>query len=232
VLLEVRDLTAGYGKVAVLHGVSLGVDDGECVALLGPNNAGKSTLLRVISGLIAARAGRLAFDGHDITADTPTRRVARGIVHVPEGRHVFPDLSVEENLIVGGLRLARGTRRRRLAEIYDILSPLHGIRAQLAGTLSGGQQQMLVIARGLMAEPRILILDEPSLGLSPLAIDRVMEVLRQIRERGTTMLLVEQSVQFCFDLCSRGYVLRNGRVVIAESIQRLSTEALQQAYFA
>lgn len=232
-LLDVRELTAGYGKVAVLHGVSLAVERGECVAILGPNNAGKSTLLRVLSGLLAPRAGRVVFDDRDITAASPKRRVAHGIVQVPEGRHVFADLSVEENLIVGGLRLGDGrARRAKLAEIYDLFPPLRAMRARLAGAMSGGEQQLLAIARGLMAEPRILLIDEPSLGLSPVAIDRVIDVLTRIRDAGTTMLLVEQNVQFCFALCRRGYVLRAGKVVITEAIETLSTEALVRAYFA
>ncbi len=232
-LLEVGQVTAGYGKVAVIHEIRLGVERGECVAVLGPNNAGKSTLLKVISGLLEPRAGRVFFDGEDITADSPKRRVGRGIIHVPEGRHVFADLSVEENLLVGGLRLGdRRARRAKLAEIYGIFPPLRAMRARLAGAMSGGEQQLLAIARGLMAEPRILLLDEPSLGLSPVAIDRVIEILVRIRDSGTTMLLIEQNAQLCFELCRRGYVLRNGRVVIADTTEKLSTEALQRAYFA
>jgi branched-chain amino acid transport system ATP-binding protein len=232
VLLDVQDLTAGYGKVAVLHEVSLGVAAGECVAVLGANNAGKSTLLKVISGLMPARRGKVLFDGADITADSPRGRVARGIIQIPEGRHVFPDLTVEENLLMGGLRLGAGKRRwTKLAEIYDTFPPLPPMRTRQAGTLSGGEQQLLVIARGLMAVPRILLLDEPSLGLSPVAIDRVLEVLLPIRDTGTTMLVIEQNAQFCFDLCSRGYVLRRGQVVTAGKMEKLSTEELKRAYF-
>jgi branched-chain amino acid transport system ATP-binding protein len=154
-------------------------------------------------------------------------------VQVPEGRHVFADLTVEENLLLGGLRLEGGrARRSRLAEMYDVFPPLRSMRLRLAGTLSGGEQQLVVIARGLMAQPKILFLDEPSLGLSPVAVDRVLEVLLGIRDTGTTMVVVEQNVQFCFDLCSRGYVLRQGRVVMAETMDKLSPDDLKRAYFA
>ena len=232
-LLEVERIDAGYGKVAVLHDVSLGIEAGECVAILGSNNAGKSTLLRVISGLIPGRGGRVRFDGHDITADPSGSRVRRGLVQVPEGRHVFADLTVEENLLLGGLRLSSSrARRAKLTEMYDTFALLHPLRLRQAGTLSGGEQQVAVIARGLMAEPRILLLDEPTLGLSPVAVDGVLEVLLGIRKSGTTMVVVEQNVQLCFDLCSRGYVLRQGRVVIADSMTQLTAEELKRAYFA
>jgi len=233
VLLEVDGISAGYGKIAVLHGVSLGIGAGECVAILGSNNAGKTTLLRVLSGLIPGRGGRVRFDEQDITADPAGSRVRRGLVQVPEGRHVFPDLTVEENLLLGGLRL-RGNRARRakLTEMYETFALLRRLRLRQAGTLSGGEQQVVVIARGLMAEPKILLLDEPTLGLSPVAVDGVLDVLVGIRAGGTTMVVVEQNVQLCFDLCSRGYVLRQGRVVIADSMDRLTAEELKRAYFA
>ncbi len=232
-LLEVDRVSAGYGKVAVLHEVSVGVEAGECVAVLGSNNAGKSTLLRVLSGLVPGRGGAVRFEEHDITTESSGRRVRRGLVQIPEGRHVFGDLTVEENLLLGGLRLEGGPRRRvKLAEMYDRFPLLRQAKGRLAGTLSGGEQQVMVIARGLMAEPKLLLLDEPTLGLSPVAVDGVLEVLVGIRKAGTTMLVVEQNVQLCFDLCGRGYVLRQGRVVIAERMDRLTPDALRQTYFA
>ena len=232
-LLEVDGISAGYGKVAVLHGVGLGIEGGECVAILGSNNAGKSTLLRVISGLIPGRGGRVRFDGRDITVDSSGRRVRRGLVQVPEGRHVFADLTVEENLLLGGLRLpGPKARRAKLLEIYETFALLRRLRLRQAGTLSGGEQQVVVIARGLMAEPKILLLDEPTLGLSPVAVDGVLDVLAGIRKGGTTMVIVEQNVQLCFDLCARGYVLRQGRVVVADRMEKLTAEELRRAYFA
>jgi len=233
VLLEIDGISAGYGKVAVLHDVSLGIEAGECVAVLGSNNAGKSTLLRVISGLIPGRGGRVRFDEQDITTDSSSRRVQRGLVHVPEGRHVFADLTVEENLLLGGLRLGNSkARRAKMMDIYETFEVLRRLRLRQAGTLSGGEQQVVVIARGLMAVPKILLLDEPTLGLSPVAVDGVLEVLLGIRKSGTTMVVVEQNVQLCVDLCSRGYVLRQGRVVIADSMEKLTGEELKRAYFA
>ena len=232
-LLEIDGISAGYGKVAVLHDVSLGIEAGECVAVLGSNNAGKSTLLRVISGLIPGRGGRVRFDEQDITTDSSSRRVQRGLVHVPEGRHVFADLTVEENLLLGGLRLGNSkARRAKMMDIYETFEVLRRLRLRQAGTLSGGEQQVVVIARGLMAVPKILLLDEPTLGLSPVAVDGVLEVLLGIRKSGTTMVVVEQNVQLCVDLCSRGYVLRQGRVVIADSMEKLTGEELKRAYFA
>ncbi len=232
-LLDVQAVSAGYGKVAVLHEVSVQVGAGECVAVLGSNSAGKSTLLRVVSGLIPGRAGKVLFDDQDITADSSGLRVGRGLVHVPEGRHVFADLTVEENLLLGGLRLRSGrVRRAKLAQMYETFPVLQRLRLRQAGTLSGGEQQVVVIARGLMAEPKILLLDEPTLGLSPVAVDSVLDVLVGIRKNGTTMVVVEQNVQLCFDLCSRGYVLRQGRVVVAGSMDQLSAEELKRAYFA
>lgn len=232
-LLDVQRLSAGYGSVAVLHEVSVQIGAGECVAILGSNNAGKSTLLRVVSGLIPGRGGRVLFDGEDITTESSGRRVVRGLVHVPEGRHVFADLTVEENLLLGGLRLRSGrARRAKVTEMYETFPILQRLRQRQAGTLSGGEQQVAVIARGLMAEPKILLLDEPTLGLSPVAVDGVLDVLLGIRKGGMTMVVVEQNVQLCFDLCSRGYVLRQGRVVITDTMDKLSAEDLKRAYFA
>ena len=213
-LLEATGLFAGYGQAAVLHGVSLAVREGSITAVIGSNGAGKTTLMRVLAGLLAPGAGRLAFAGA-IATDLPTaERVARGLVLVPEGRLVFPDLTVEETLRIGAfVRHARAGAAARMAEMYGLFPRLAERRATSAGSLSGGEQQMLALARGLMAVPRLLLLDEPSLGLAPAIAEHVFATLGTIRERGTTVLLVEQDVHSTLALADQAYVLENGAIV-------------------
>ena len=209
-LLDVQALHAGYGRMEVLRGVSLVVQAGEIVALLGSNGAGKSTLNNTLSGLVPARAGRVRFDGADLTGARPRDIVRAGLIQVPEGRRIFPNLSVHENLELGSFARARERRARNLERVYATFPRLAERRTQLAGTMSGGEQQMLAIGRGLMAEPRLLILDEPSLGLSPLLVEELFALVARLHAEGLAVLLVEQNVGQSLDIAGRAYVLENG----------------------
>jgi branched-chain amino acid transport system ATP-binding protein len=229
-LLDIAKLCVSYGKIDVLHDVSMNVGRNECVALLGPNNAGKTTLLRAISGLVPARSGSIMFADADIGDLRSDQIVAQGVIQIPEGRHIFADLTIEENLLVGGARLKPQARRRRLAELLDALPLLAELRSRRAGTLSGGQQQLVVISRALMAKPRLLLIDEPTLGLSPVAIDEVFTTLRDVHDAGTTILLSEQNAELSLELCSRGYVMAGGRVVLEGDSAQLKEAALGKVY--
>jgi branched-chain amino acid transport system ATP-binding protein len=231
-LLEINGLCAGYGKVSVIHDATLRVAKGSCVALLGPNNAGKTTLLRTISGLVRATAGQIAVAGSNITNMSSSAIVARGVIQIPEGRHIFGALSVEENLIVGGSRLKRDRRMKTLEGIYEHFPLLSELRKRSAGTLSGGQQQMLAIGRAVMADPVLLLIDEPTLGLSPVAIDEIFTVLQNLQHAGATILLSEQNADLSLDLCSRGYVLSKGRIALEGDGPTLRNAALQDVYMA
>ncbi len=215
-ILTVTDLHAYYGDMAALRGVSLQVGEGEIVALLGSNGAGKTTTLRSISGLHRPRKGSVRFGGADITRERAHNIVAKGLAHVPEGRRIFPALSVEENLNLGGYlsRRDRGTMARRKQQVFELFPRLAERRRQYGGTLSGGEQQMLAIGRALMNEPRLLALDEPSMGLAPVLVRAVGEVIRRIRARGAAILMVEQNARQALALADRAYVLETGRVVI------------------
>ena len=213
-LLQASGLFAGYGQAAVLHGVDLAVAEGSITAVIGSNGAGKTTLMRVLSGLLPAGAGAICFAGDAVTALPTSARVARGIVLVPEGRLVFPDLTVDETLRIGAYpRHARAGAAARMAEMHRLFPRLTERRATRAGSLSGGEQQMLALARGLMSVPRLLLLDEPSLGLAPAIAQHVFAAIRTIRDRGTTVLLVEQDVHSTLALADRAYVLENGAIV-------------------
>jgi len=209
-LLEIADLRAGYGPVEVLHGIEMRIEAGEIVAVLGANGAGKSTLNNNISGIFRPFAGSIRFDGADIAGEPPSRIVAAGLIQVPEGRRVFPNLSVLENLEMGSYRRARANRAHNLERVLTIFPRLRERRGQRAGTLSGGEQQMLAIGRGLMAEPRLLILDEPSLGLSPLLVEEMFELIRRINGEGLAVVLVEQNVVQSLAIAHRAYVMENG----------------------
>jgi branched-chain amino acid transport system ATP-binding protein len=220
-MLELIDLHAGYGNIRVLHGVSLEVHPGEAVAVIGSNGAGKSTMLRTISGLMRARSGRILYDGLDVTHASTDRIVGLGISHCPEGRRIFGRLSVRDNLVLGGVR--RPARDvdvdiRRIGELFPHLAERLD---QPGGTLSGGEQQMLAVARALMAKPRLLILDEPSLGLAPLLVEHIFEVIAQLKAEGLTILLVEQNVHHALDLADRAYVLESGRVTLTGAANEL-----------
>ncbi|HEY8498644.1 MAG TPA: ABC transporter ATP-binding protein [Limnochordales bacterium] len=231
-LLEVQHLEAAYGDVQALWDVSFAVEEGELVALLGANGAGKTTTLRALTGLLPPRRGRIIFAGRPIHREPAHRIAALGIAHVPEGRQLFPLMTVEENLLLGSyLPRTRSARRRNLDRIYRRFPRLYERRHQDAGTLSGGEQQMLAIGRALMSEPRLLVLDEPSLGLAPLVVQELFGVVKEVAAAGTTVLLVEQNVHHALAIADRAYVLENGRVVMEGSGQALLGEPrIQEAY--
>lgn len=214
-LLEVRGLTAGFGAGPVLFDVDLDFRSGELVALIGANGAGKSTLLGVLSGLLPATRGRVTFEGRDLTNERPERVVAAGLVLVPQGRRLFASLSVEKNLRLGAYLRRDGQVEADLIRVLGYFPALADKLRRDAGTLSGGEQQMVAIGRGLMARPRLLMIDEPSLGLAPKVVDRVIEVARAINRDGTSILLVEQDVLVALEAADRGYVLENGRIVLS-----------------
>jgi branched-chain amino acid transport system ATP-binding protein len=213
-LLEVSGLKAGYGLVPVLRGIDLAVAPGEVIAVLGANGAGKSTLNKILSGLLQPWEGVVRFDGVDATGADAAQMVAAGLIHVPEGRRIFPNLNVRENLELGSYRRGRRDRARNLERVFGIFPRLKERLRQLAGTLSGGEQQMLAIGRGLMGEPKLLILDEPSLGLSPLLVEEMFALIARIREEGPGILLVEQNVVQSLSVASRAYLLENGCVAM------------------
>ncbi len=214
-MLEVTNLHAGYGEFAVLHGIDLTVAPGEIVAVLGANGAGKTTLNRALSGLIRPTSGSIRFDGADITAARHDSIVRAGLIHVPEGRKIFPNLSVHENLLLGGWLRSRANRARNMDEVLDIFPRLRERLAQSAGSMSGGEQQMLAIGRGLMAEPRLLILDEPSLGLSPLLTEDLFALIKRLHAGGLSILLVEQNVVQSLAIAARAYVIEHGQVALS-----------------
>jgi branched-chain amino acid transport system ATP-binding protein len=221
-LLEVKDVHFAYGDAHVLHGVSLSVQPGEIVTLVGSNGAGKSTTLRNVSRLLTPRSGSIVFDGHDLSKLASHQVVELGVVQVPEGRRVFPEMTVLENLRMGSyIRSARAERTKNLERVLTLFPRLRERAGQLAGTLSGGEQQMLAIARGLMAKPRLLLLDEPSLGLSPLLVKTIFDTIAEINKQGVSVLLVEQNVYQSLRIASRGYVLETGRIALSGSGQEL-----------
>ena len=230
-LLEVRDLRSGYGRVEVLRGVSLSVGAGELVALLGSNGAGKTTFNNTVCGLVRAWEGEVVFEGQKLNGLNPRGIVQSGLIQVPEGRKIFPNLSVIENLELGSFARARARRAENLERMLTIFPRLQERRTQLAGTLSGGEQQMLAISRGLMADPKLLILDEPSLGLSPLLVEEMFTLIAQIRQQNISVLLVEQNVAQALEIADKAYVLENGSLRFEGTPQALlASDALRQAY--
>ncbi|PYM95749.1 MAG: ABC transporter ATP-binding protein [Candidatus Rokuibacteriota bacterium] len=214
-VLDVQDLTVYYGKRRALEGVSLTVGRGEIVTLLGANGAGKSTTLRAVSGLVRPERGRIVYEGRDITQAPADAIVAAGVGHVPEGREIFPEFTVLENLLVGGHTVRRSQVGERVDAAFELFPVLGRRQSQLAGTLSGGEQQMLAIGRALMPRPRLLLLDEPSLGLAPLLSREIFRVIQRINDSGVAVLLVEQNARRALALAARGYVLETGRLVVA-----------------
>ena len=231
-MLEIQGLSAGYGEVQILREVSLSVRAREIVSLVGSNGAGKSTLLNTICGIVRPSAGRVTLDGTDITGWTSEAIVVEGITQVPEGRRLFPQMTVRENLLMGAYRRADGQGiQRDLDWIYQLFPILKERQRQRAGSMSGGEQQMCAIGRGLMARPRILILDELSLGLAPIMLDTLVDAIAKVHAEGTTIFLVEQDVATAFDLASTGYVLENGQVVLSGPTAELKTNPhVKKAY--
>jgi branched-chain amino acid transport system ATP-binding protein len=231
-LLEVGNVTAYYGDLQALFGISLQVNAGEIVTLIGSNGAGKTTILRVISGMKPLAGGSLRFSGQDVSRVPAHDMVARGVSHVPEGRQVFPFMTVRENLSLGAYtRRARGNVKHLLEEQLALFPRLAERIDQLAGTLSGGEQQMVAIARGLMAQPTLLLLDEPSLGLAPKIVEEVFEKIQEVRRTGITMLLVEQNVVSSLTISDRGYVVQNGAVLLADTAKSLLTNDMVRAAY-
>jgi len=230
-MLEARDLVAGYGLTRVLEGVSLEVKPGEIVAVLGSNGAGKTTLNMTISGLVKPRAGEVLFDGQRITGLSPAQVMERGLIQVPEGRKIFPNLTVRENLELGSYRRAKPNRARNIEKVFATFPRLRERVAQAAGTLSGGEQQMLAIGRGMMAEPRLLILDEPSLGLSPLLVEEMFALIRKLHGEGLAIMLVEQNVAQSLEIADRAYVLEHGVFALSGTAARVRDDPeLKRAY--
>jgi branched-chain amino acid transport system ATP-binding protein len=231
-MLKIRDIVCCYGHVTALKGISLEVAAGQLVALIGANGAGKSTTLRAISGLLTPSSGAMTFDGQDITRVGARQALKRGIAHCPEGRRVFPQMSVEENLEMGAYLRSDGAGVRSDAErIYGMFPRLAERRRQVAGTLSGGEQQMLAIGRALMSRPRLVLFDEPSLGLAPNIVEQTFDIIREIRKAGTTVLLVEQNAFAALEMCDYAYLLESGRVVLSGSgAELIENDHVRKAY--
>lgn len=231
-LLTIENVHSYYGQIHALKGISLEVNQGEIVSLIGSNGAGKSTTLRTISGLMHPKVGRIVFDGNDISKMDPHEIVARGMVHVPEGRGIFPTLTVKENLEMGAFTVTdRQIIEERMENGFTLFPRLKERIDQFGGTLSGGEQQMLAIARGLMLDPKLLMLDEPSMGLAPILVELIFDIVKKLNEQGTTILLVEQNALMALSIAHRGYVLQTGQITISDSAEKLkSDKAVQKAY--
>ncbi|MFR3728942.1 ABC transporter ATP-binding protein [Lacrimispora sp.] len=210
-MLEVKNLAVSYGAIKAIHGVSLEVHDGEIVSLIGANGAGKTTILRTISGLKKADEGEILFDGADLRKTEPSRIISLKLAHVPEGRHIFPQMTVEENLEMGAFTDQKDMAAT-MASVYDRFSRLKERRRQLAGTLSGGEQQMLAVGRALMAKPKMILMDEPSMGLSPLLVKEIFSIIKEVNKNGITILLVEQNAKMALSISNRAYVMETGKI--------------------
>lgn len=232
-MLSIENLTCGYSDVEVLESLSLSVEEGDFTCLLGSNNAGKSTLINTISGFVPVTAGRITFDGSDVTGLPPHQRARRGLAQVPEGRQLFPDMTVEENVVMGGFADARsrGHDTALLDEVYDLFPRVAERQQQRAGHLSGGEQQMVAIARGLMSRPRLLMLDEPSLGLAPLVVASIFDALSALNQSGVTILLVEQNLHMSLQHARYAYVLERGQIAVQGTSSELAgSESARRAY--
>ena len=220
-MLDIQNLHAGYGQMKVLQGIDLNIQQGEIVALLGSNGAGKSTLNNNISGIYEPTAGAILFEGENITGLRSEQVVQKGIIHVPEGRRIFPNISVRENLELGSYLRGQKNRKANLDRVVGVFPRLQEHFSQLAGTLSGGEQQMLAIGRGMMAEPRLMILDEPSLGLSPLLVEEMFGLIQDLNKTGLSFFLVEQNVMQSLEIADRAYVIENGKIVLSGNTDAL-----------
>lgn len=230
-MLEIKALQSGYGETLILRGIDLTVPEGALVAVLGGNGAGKTTLNMTISGVVRPRGGEIRFAGQNLAALSPAEIVALGLIHVPEGRKIFPNLNVREVLELGSYRRARANRARNLERVFDIFPRLAERTRQAAGTLSGGEQQMLAIGRGLMAEPKLLILDEPSLGLSPLLVEEMFTLIRRLHAGGLTIMLVEQNVAQSLEVADQAHVLENGVITLSGAARVIAADPeLRRSY--
>lgn len=230
-MLAVREISASYGQVKVLHGINLEIATGETVALVGANGAGKSTLLRCIQGLHPTEGGTICFSGRDITRLPAARRVALGICQSPEGRQVFGTMTVEDNLLLGGYVHPKAESARQMERMYEMFPALAERRRAIAGMLSGGQQQILTIARALMGKPRLLLLDEPSMGLAPLMVEEIFRIISELARSNTTILLVEQNAQEALTIAHRGYVIEAGRIIHSgAAMELLRSDKVRSAY--
>ena len=230
-LLEVRNINVYYGNIHALKDISFEVREGEIVTLIGANGAGKSTTLKTISGLMRTKTGEIVFDGRDIRTTAPNKVVSLGLAHVPEGRRVFAQMTVEENLEMGAFTRPKAGIAASLADVYRRFPQLDERRRQVAGTLSGGEQQMLAMGRALMSRPRLLMLDEPSMGLAPILVEQIFGIIRELHAAGTTVLLVEQNARMALSVADRGYVLESGRIVLSDQADALlHNDAVRSAY--
>ena len=229
-MLEIKDLYVNYGAVQALNGISLTVNDGEIVSLIGANGAGKTTTLRTITGLEKAASGTVTFEGHDLTKTTPSKIISLKLAHVPEGRHIFPQMTVEENLEMGAYA-DRAGMVETMANVYERFPRLKERRRQLAGTLSGGEQQMLAVGRALMAKPKMILMDEPSMGLSPLLVKEIFKIIQEVNKQGITILLVEQNAKMALSISDRAYVLETGSISIeGNAADLLKDPRVKKAY--
>lgn len=231
-MLKVNDLHVSYGAIQAIKGVTLEVNDGEIVSLIGANGAGKSTILRTITGLVSATSGSILYDNHDLVKIEPSKIVGLGMAHVPEGRHIFARMSVTENLLMGAfIRRNRAAIDASLDRVYQSFPRLKERSKQIAGTLSGGEQQMLAMGRALMSDPKILLLDEPSMGLSPILVQEVFAIIKSVHDLGITVLLVEQNARMALSIASRAYVLETGNITMQDDADKLmNDDRVRRAY--
>ena len=229
-MLEIKDLHVNYGAVHALNGVSMTVNDGEIVSLIGANGAGKTTTLRTITGLEKAASGSITFDGHDLRKTEPSKIITLKLAHVPEGRHIFPQMTVEENLEMGAFT-DPADMAKTMTDVYERFPRLKERKRQLAGTLSGGEQQMLAVGRALMSRPKVMMMDEPSLGLAPLVVREIFRIIEEVNKKGVTILLIEQNANMALKTADMGYVMETGRVTMSGPGQELlANESVKAAY--